>query len=183
MSYGTLWLPILVSTIVVWLASAVLHMVLKHHNADYKPLANEDAVGEALRKSDAAPGVYFIPHVPDYGQMKDPAVQEKFVKGPVALVTVMRSGPPTMGRNLMLWLGFCALVSFVAAYLARHSLGAAADGMSVMRVTGTIAFVAYGMSAIVDSIWRAIPWSNTLRTMFDGAIYAVLTGLTFWLLR
>jgi hypothetical protein len=182
MPFGSLWLPVVVSAVVVWLASAVLHMALKYHNADYKPLPNEGVVGDALRKGNPAPGLYVMPHVPDQSQMKDPAVVERFVRGPVALVAVMRSGAPKMAKSLGLWLGFCLLVSFVAAYVARHALTGPWDGMLVMRVTGTVAFAAYGLGAITDSIWRAIPWSNTFRTMLDGAIYALLTGITFRLL-
>ena len=39
------------------------------------------------------------------GGLKDPAFLDKFAKGPVAMLTVMRSGPPTMGRQLAQW--FC----------------------------------------------------------------------------
>ena len=179
MPFGSLWLPVVVSAVAVWLLSAVLHMALKYHRADYRPLPDEEAVGAALRKDAPPPGLYMIPHCVD-SAMKDPAVQEKFKRGPVALIAVMRSGPPTMGKALGQWLLFCLLVSFVTAYVARHTLTPAAAGLLVMRVTGTIAFVGYGFGAFQDSIWHGIPWPNAVRVLIDAALYSLATGAIFW---
>ena len=86
-------------------------------------------------------------------------------------------------RGLLgLWFGFCLLLSFAVGYVARHTLTTAADGLTVMRVTGAIAFIGYGMSSIIDSIWHGVPWSNTGRALIDAAIYAVVTGLAFRIL-
>lgn len=180
MPFGSLWLPVVVSAVAVWLVSALLHMALKYHRADYKQLADEEAVGAALRKAAPAPGLYAIPYCLDAAAMKDPAVQERYRKGPVGLVALMKSGPPAMGRHLGLWLLFCLLVSFVAGYLARHTLTAASPELLAMRLTGTVAFVGYGFGAIQSSIWQGIPWSNTVRSLIDAAIYALVTGAVFW---
>jgi hypothetical protein len=180
MAFGSLWLPVVVSAVAVWLLSALLHMALKYHNADYKPLPDEEGVGAALRRDAPPPGLYMIPHCADGAAMKDPAVQEKFKRGPVALIAVMRSGAPSMGKALVQWLLFCLLVSFVAAYVARHTLTPADAGLLVLRVTGTIAFVGYGFGAFQDSIWHGIPWSNALRVLIDAALYSLLTGAIFW---
>lgn len=182
MPFGSLWLPVLVSAAAVWLASSVLHMVLKYHRADYKGLSNEDAVAEAMRKGSPSPGYYVLPYCPDPSKFKDPAVLEKFSKGPVAYVSVVPNGMPNMGKHLGLWLGFCLLVSFVSAYIARHTLSPSSEGLLVMRITGTVAFAAYGFGNVVDSIWKGQPWGNTFRALFDSIVYAVLTGLAFRLL-
>ena len=182
MPFGSLWLPVIVSAVVVFVASSILHMALKYHKADYKPLSNEDAVRDALAKGNLAPGIYFTPYCPDMKQMKEPAIMEKFKKGPVALVTVLPKGAPDMPKHLALWFAFSVLVSFVAAYVARHTLQPGADGMLVMRITGTVAFAGYALSQLSDSIWKGQPWSNTLRHVVDGLIYALLTGLTFRLM-
>jgi hypothetical protein len=182
MPFGTLWLPVIVSAVVVWISSAVLHMVAKYHNADYKGLPNEDAVGEVMRKASLAPGVYAIPYCPDPRRMKEPAVVDRYDKGPVALISVLRNGVPAMGKLLSLWFGYCLLVSFVTAYVARHTLSYGTEGLTVMRVTGTVSLTAYGISHLSDSIWKGEPWSNSLRALLDAAIYGVLTGLTFRLL-
>ena len=182
MPFGSLWLPVIVSAIVVFVASSILHMALKYHKADVKPLPNEDAVREALAKGNPAPGVYFTPHCADMKQMKDPAVVAKFEKGPVAMLTVYPKGAPMLPKHLALWFGFSVLVSFFAACVARHTLHPGDAGMLVMRITGTVAFAAYGLSHVSDSIWKGQPWANTARAVVDGALYALLTGLTFRLL-
>jgi hypothetical protein len=157
-------------------------MVLRYHRADYKGLPDEDSVAAALRKDKPAPGVYFIPHCLDMSQLKDPAVRKKFEDGPVAILTLRRNGQPAMGTNLVQWFLLCFLVSFVTAYVARHTLSAGAAGLEVMRITGTVAFVAYGFGYLQDSIWKSIPWSNSLRGLLDAALYGLTTGLVFRLL-
>jgi hypothetical protein len=114
--------------------------------------------------------------------MQDPAHKAKFEKGPVGVVTIIPNGLPAMPKYLAQWFVFSVLVSFVAAYVARHTLHPGDDGMLVMRITGTVAFAAYGFTNVLDSIWKGQPWANTLRAVVDGGIYALLTGLTFCLL-
>ena len=181
MPFGSLWLPVVVAAVAVWIVSAILHMVLKYHTADYKKLPNEKAVAGALRKESLAPGLYFFPYAMG-SAMKDPAVIKRFEEGPVAFLTVLKNGRPAFGKSLIQWLLLCFLVSFVAAYVARHTLTPTTDGLAVMRVTGTVAFLGYAFGYFQDSIWKGIPWSNSLRGMADGVVYALVTGLVFrWL--
>lgn len=182
MPFGSLWLPVVVATVVVWVASAILHMVLKYHRADYKKLAQEDAIAAAIRKEGPSPGLYFLPYCADHSQMKDPAMAKKFQEGPVASLTVMPSGLPAMGKYLVQWLVFCFLVSFLVAYVARHTLDFGTDSLKVMQITAAVAFAAYGFGYLQDSIWKAIPWGNSVRSLIDALIYALLTGLVFRLL-
>lgn len=179
MPFGSLWLPVLVSAVAVWLVSAILHMVLKYHRADYKELSDEASIAAAVRQAGPAPGLYVMPYVMEPARMKDPAVIKRYEEGPVALLTVLRNGPPAMGKHLLQWFLFCFLVSFVTGYVARHTLSPDTDLLEVLRVTGTVAFVAYGFGAFQDSIWRGIPWSNSLRALIDAAIYGLVTGLVF----
>ena len=182
MPLGSLWIPVIVSTIAVFLGSSIIHMALKYHKADYKSLPQEEAVREALRKADAAPGIYFTPYCADMKEMKNPEVMEKYAKGPVALLTVYPKGPVNLPKHLGLWLGFSVVVSFIAAFLASRTLQPDADGLQVMRTTGILAFTAYGFSHVSDSIWKGQPWANTARALLDALIYSLLTGLTFRLL-
>jgi hypothetical protein len=181
MPFGSLWLPVVVSAVAVWLASSIVHMVLKYHKADYKKLGDEAAkAAEGLRGT--APGVYPIPYCSDPSQMKDPAMQKRYQDGPVAMITVVPSGPPNMGKYLGLWFAMCFLVSFVAGYVARHTLSLSTSGLEVMRITGTLAFVGYGFGYFQGSIWQGQPWSNAVRGLIDAGIYALVTGLVFRLL-
>lgn len=182
MPFGSLWIPVVVSTVAVFIVSSIIHMLLRYHKLDYKQLPNEDAVAEVFRKSSVAPGCYFIPHCVDAKQMKDPATVKKFTDGPVGLFTLMRTGPPNLGKHLIQWALLSFFISFTAAYVARHALTYGAAGLTVTRITGTVAFAAYGLGSIQESIWKGVPWSNTLRSLVDAIVYAVVTGLIFCLL-
>jgi hypothetical protein len=182
MPFGSLALPGVVSAVAVWLLSAVVHMALRYHRADYKQLSNEEGVAQAVRQGSPSPGVYFIPYCIDPAQMKDPAMRKKFEDGPVAMLTVLKNGPPALGKHLVQWFLFCVLVSFVTAYVARHTLATGAAGREILRLTATMAFVGYGFGSFQDSIWKAIPWSNSLRGLLDAVLYALATGFVFlWL--
>lgn len=179
MPFGSLWLPVVVSAVAVWLVSAILHMALKYHRADYKQLSDEESVVQGIRKAGPGPGLYVMPYCTDMPQMKDPAVRKRYDEGPVAILTVMRNGPPAMGKYLGLWFLLCFLVSFVTGYVARHTLSPGTDLLEVLRITGTVAFVGYGFGYFQDSIWKGIPWANSLRGILDAAIYGLVTGLVF----
>lgn len=179
MPFGSLWLPVVVSAVAVWFVSAILHMVLKYHRADYKKLPNEEPVAQAIRQTGVGPGLYVFPHVEDPSRMKDPAVRKRYEDGPVGTLTLIANGPPAMGKYLALWLVYCFIVSFVTAYVARNTLSYGTDGMTILRITAAVAFAGYVLGYIQDSIWKGIPWSNSIRGMIDGLIYAVVTGLIF----
>lgn len=182
MPIGSLWLPGVVSAVAVFFLSALLHMVLRYHKADFKQLSNEDAVAEAVRKAGPSPGIYFIPYCSEPSQMKDPAMIKKFTEGPVVGLTVRPSGPPSFGKNLAQWFLLCLFTSFVTAYVARHTLSFGSPGLEVLRITGVVAFAAYGFGYLQDSIWKGIPWPNSLRGLLDALLYALATGFIFrWL--
>lgn len=178
MPFGSLWIPVIASAVAVFFASSLLHMVLKYHQADHRRLPLEETVAEALGRANPEPGVYMTPHC-THQQMKDPAVAARFAKGPVAIITTLPKGMPNLGKHLGLWFGLCFLTSFTAAYIARHTLVPGASGLLVMQITGAVAFGAYNYGQISDTIWKGQPWSNTLRHLLDGAIYAVITGAIF----
>ncbi len=51
-----LWLAILLSGVLVFVASSVLHMLLPLHKADYKKVSNEASLLDAMRAQDLARG-------------------------------------------------------------------------------------------------------------------------------
>ncbi|MCI0410589.1 MAG: hypothetical protein L0191_18850, partial [Acidobacteria bacterium] len=61
MPFGSLWIPVIVSAVVVFIGSSIIHMALKYHKADIKGLPGEDSIREALGKADPPPGVYMTP--------------------------------------------------------------------------------------------------------------------------
>jgi hypothetical protein len=177
-----LWLPILLSAVIVFVASSLLHMVIPFHKRDYRRLPEEDRVLDALRAAGVTPGrVYHFPFVTQK-EMKSPEAIARFERGPVGLLTIIRSGRPAMGKYLGLWFLYCIIVGIFVGYLTGRTLGPGTHYLQVYRVAGTIAFVAYGVSQIQDSIWKGQTWGVTFKHIIDGLIYAGLTGGTFgWL--
>lgn len=178
----SLWLPILLSAVIVFLTSSVIHMLLTYHRNDYGQVPSEDKVMEALGKFDIPPGEYMMPFAGSPKRMKEQDFQDKLSKGPVALLTVMESGPPSMGRNLALWFLFCVAVSIMAAYVAGRALGPGHRYLEVFRFVGTTAFIGYAVALWQNSIWYKRAWSTTLKSTFDGLVYAFVTAGAFgWL--
>ncbi|HEX4956047.1 MAG TPA: hypothetical protein VF017_21880 [Thermoanaerobaculia bacterium] len=177
-----LWMPIVVAAVLVFLVSSIIHMALTYHRADYKRIPDEEGTLEGLRKANLSPGLYFFPYCTSPKDMGAPEMQERYKRGPVGMYIAMPSGPPTMTKSLVLWFVYCLIVGVFTAYLAGLVLGPGTDYLRVFRITGTAAFMAYGVGAFVDSIWKGYPWGNTCRAMIDGLIFALITAGTFgWL--
>jgi hypothetical protein len=181
-SLGALWLPILLSAILVFVASAIAHMVLTYHRSDYARLPKEDQVLDGLRAASIPPGAYAFPYADTMKEMGSPEMRAKQTRGPVGLLTVRPSGPPAMGKSLLLWFVYCLVVGVFAAYLAGRTLGPGADYLTVFRITGTVAFLGYAGGEVVDTIWKAQSTANTVKGVIDGLVYALLTAGAFgWL--
>jgi len=178
----SLWLPILLSAVFVFVVSSIMHMFLRYHESDFKKVPSEDEVQESLRKFDIPPGDYMLPRGEGMKSMKDPAFIEKMTKGPVAIMTVVKNGPPSMGKSLFLWFLYSVLVSITAAYIASRALDPGAHYLQVFRFAGATAFYGYSLALLQNSIWYSRKWSSTIKSMFDGFIYALVTAGTFgWL--
>jgi hypothetical protein len=157
-------------------------MVLTYHKSDYTKIPGEESVQEAMRNAGVGRGVYFVPHCADMKDLGKPEVKEKFEKGPVALVTVLPSGMPSMGKSLVLWFVFCLVIGVFVAYLTGRTLPPGADYLSVFRVAGTAAFLGYSGANATESIWKSQPWPITAKHIFDGLVYSLLTAGVFgWL--
>lgn len=177
-----LWLPIVLSAVIVFVASSIVHMVLGYHKSDYKRLPSEEGALDGLRKEALSPGVYVFPYCASPKEMGAPEMVEKYRKGPVGMLTVLPSAPPAMGQHLAMWFIFSLIVGVFVAYLAGRTLSAGAHYLAVFRVAGTTAFLAYGLGHMVDSIWDGRPWSATMKYIFDGLVYGLLTAGVFgWL--
>ncbi len=178
---AALWLPIVLSAVIVFVASSIMHMVLPYHKGDYRKIPDEDKVLPALRAAGLKRGLYIFPFA-DHNTMKSPEVMEKYKQGPVGMMTIFPSGPPVMPKFLGLWFGYCLIVGFFVAYLAAHTVAPGAYYLRVFRVVGTAAFLAYGLGHISDGIWKGQTWSFVIKEVIDGLVYALLTAGTFgWL--
>ena len=178
----SLWLPILLSAVAVFIVSSIIHMLLAYHQSDYRKLPAEDQVMDALRAFDLPPGDYIMPCGGSVKAMNDPEFIEKWTRGPVAMITVWKSGPPNMTTSLVQWFGFSVLVSVFAAYLTGRAVGPGAEYLEVFRFAGASAFGAYSLALLENSIWFKRNWIATFKHMFDGFVYALVTaGMFGWL--
>src|SRR5258708_8961643 len=179
----TLWLPILLSSVAVFLASSIIHMALQGwHKSDYAKLPEEDKVMDAVRPFGIPPGDYMVPNCAGSAEMKTPAFAEKLKKGPVMMVTVMPSGMMNMGKSLALWFLYLVVVNFFAAYISSHALSPGAAFRQVFRFAGATSFLGYTAALWQMSIWYRRSWTTTIKSTIDGLVYAAITAATFvWL--
>lgn len=181
-SIMSLWLPILLSAVFVFIASSIIHMVLGYHKNNVKKVPNEEGVMDALRQFNIPPGDYMMPRCENTKEMSSPEFTEKMKKGPVMVFTVMPSGPFSMTKNLVQWFIFCLIVGVFAAYIAGRAVGPGEEYLRVFQFAGCTAFIGYALALFHDSIWWERSWSTTFKFVFDGLIYGLLTGGTFgWL--
>jgi hypothetical protein len=178
----SLWLPILLSAVIVFVASSIIHMLLPVHAGDYKKLPSEDSVMEALRKFQIPAGDYLMPRAGSMKDMGSPAFIDKLTKGPVAMMTIMPSGKPSMLPQFVGWFAYCTVVGIFAAYIAGRALGPGAHYRAVFRFAGATAFIGYSLALWQQTIWYHKSVSTTLKQTFDGLVYALVTaGMFGWL--
>jgi hypothetical protein len=180
-SLTVLWLPILLSAVIVFVASSVMHMLLPYHRSDYQRLPDEDKILATLRAAGPKRGLYIFPYC-THQEMKSPALVEKYKQGPVGMMTIMPSGPPVMAKFLGMWFAYCLIIGFFVAYLTGHTVAPGAHYLAVFRVAGTAAFLAYGLGNLSNGIWKGQMWGVTIKEVIDGLVYGLLTAGTFgWL--
>ncbi|MGD1047124.1 MAG: hypothetical protein ABR899_00050 [Candidatus Krumholzibacteriaceae bacterium] len=179
---GVLWLPILLSAVVIFAASAAIHMVLPWHKNDYRKTPKEDEVLNALRPLAIPPGDYMIPRASNTQEMRSPEFIEKMKKGPVLILTLKANASTSMAKSLVLWFIYSVIVSVFAAYLAGHALPPGSGFRGVVRFTGAVAFIGYSAAIWPMWIWYGRSLSTTVKETVDGLVYALLTAAVFgWL--
>lgn len=181
-SLAALWLPILLSAVIVFVASSIIHMALPWHRSDYKRLANEDAFMDSVRSLGVPPGDYIVPLAGSMQAMKSPEFQEKMNKGPIMVMTVSPPGPPSMGRSLVLWFLYSIVIAIFAGYIASRALPPGAHYLKVFRFVGATAFLGYALGLWQFWIWYRRSLLTTIKGTIDGLLYGLLMAGTFgWL--
>ena len=172
-----LWLPILLSAVIVFVASSIIWMATPIHKNDYlSPGEHEGPLLEAVRTAGLRPGVYFLPWCAD---MKDPAAVARMKAGPWALLNVLGAAP-NMGKNLSMWMLHLLMVGIVVAYVVSNAgLARGTSYFLVFRMAATVALLAHAGYALPMSIWHGQPWRQIPGRLFDGVVYALLTGGCF----
>jgi len=178
----SLWLPIVLSAVAVFLVSSLIHMLLPYHNSDFKRLPDEEKVLERLSGIDLPPGEYVFPWSDNGKEMNKPEFKAKLERGPAGFLNVFPKGCWSMGPSLALWFAYGLVVSLFAAYVAGRALGPGAPYLEVFRFAGATAFCGYSLALLQNSIWYKRAWCATAKSVFDGLLYALATAGVFgWL--
>src|SRR5690606_4100394 len=122
---SSLWLPILLSAVAVFIASALIWAVVQWHNADWQKLPDEEAARRALQG--VPPGDYILPHAASNKERQSPEWQQKFKEGPAAMVTGLPHGSMAMGKQFLPWIGYTLILSLLVGYVAGGSLPAGTE--------------------------------------------------------
>jgi hypothetical protein len=179
---SSLWMPIVVSAVIVHFASFLAWMVLPHHRSDFRRLPDEDATLDALKKQGVTSGQYSFPHCANPKEMKTPEFQRKMKELPSGMLTIFPRGGANMGKSIALHLVHCLVIGVFVAYITNHTVAAGSDYLAVFRVAGTVAFLAWAGGLPVQANWFGRPWSSVIKDVIDGLAYALLTAGVFgWL--
>jgi hypothetical protein len=180
---SSLWLPILLAALAVFVASSVIHMVLSFwHGSDFKKIPNEDAVLDAIRPFGLQSGEYIAPRPGGMEDLKSAAYRDKAARGPNLMMNVLPNGDFSMGRKLAAWFFYCVVVGVFSGYVGGATLAPQASYLAVFRVTGTVAFCSYSLALWHASIWYNRSVRTVLKSNIDGLVYALLTAGVFgWL--
>lgn len=178
-SLMSLWTPIVLSAVAVFLLSFLTHMVLTYHRTDYRKVPSEDDLMDAMRRFNVPPGDYMIPRPQSIQDLQTKEFQEKLQRGPVFFGTFMPTGQRGMGAQLVQWFLYCVVVSFFCAYVASRTLPIGIEYLDVSQIVSTTAFLSYTMARWADVVWYRRSVSTTLKYTFDGLLYGLTTGGIF----
>lgn len=181
---GSLWLPVLLSAVAVFVVSSVIHMFSPWHKGDFGTLRDEEGVMAALRPFNLRPDDYMAPRAGGMAEMQSEEFKAKRLRGPAFVMTVF---PPTadfsMTPNLVKWFIYLIAVSAAAACVAASAVRAGAPSHTVFHYTALVSFLTYAGGLFPASIWYQKRWSTTLKSVVDSLIFGVVTGgifLCFW---
>src|SRR5438128_12298996 len=149
-----LWLPILLSAIIVFVASSIMHMLLPYLRSDYQRLPDADTLLVALRSAGLKRGLYIFPFC-THKEMKSPVVIEKYKQGPVGMMTVLPGGPPVMPKFLGMWFVYCLTIGFFVAYLTARTVAPGAHYPPALRDARTAPFRPCRLPRLRHGSWHA----------------------------
>jgi len=177
--FQSLWAPVLVSAVLVFIASSLSQAVLPFHRNDFRKLPAEAEVMETFRRTGVERGDYLFPRPANRKDLASAEFREKYEKGPIGIVTVLPKGGNPMARTMLLWFAYCVAVSAFAGFLASRSLPAGAPKRAVFILVAVAAFGGHVLGLWPAAIWFGKSWSTTLTSSIDGVVFGILTGAAF----
>jgi hypothetical protein len=181
-SLSQLLLPALLSAVLVFVVSSIVHMLTPWHAGDFQKVPNEDAVLAALRPFNLIPGDYVAPRPAGMKDMGTPQFQEKLRRGPNVILNVGPNVQSGIGRQLAVWFVYSIVIALFSGYITSRAVGIGADRSVVFRFVAAITFAAFSFGLWQESIWYRRSWIVTLKTTIDGVLYGCVTAAAFaWL--
>jgi len=177
----SLWLPILVSSVVVFFAGFIAWTVLPHHKADWSKLPDEDAFNSALKSLGLQPGPYMFPYAANNAECKSEEFKKRWAEGPCGTLNLW-PGEPNMGLSMFCSFVFYLVVGVFVGYIGTLALKPGASFLEVFQLTGTAAVLAYSFGGIPNAIWFRKKFGAAVNDVIDGIAYGLLTAVIFGLM-
>lgn len=178
-SLAELWLPILVSSVFVFIASALAWMALPHHKKDISHLPKESPIPGQTK--DLRAGTYMWPSCGEKAEMQSEEFKRRFNEGPWGVMTVWPA-KPNFARNLGLVFAVYLVVGIFVAYVTGRGRGPGAEFGDVFQVAGAAAIAVYCFGWMPNAIFFGKPARAWATDFADGLVYGLITGATFaWL--
>ena len=141
-------------------------------------MPNGERVQEVLKG--VPPGQYIYPGIMKPEERKDKEAQKRYEAG-MGFV-IVREPRIEMGKQMGFSVLHYLVISTLVAYLAASTLPAGTPYLAVFRVVATAAILAYAGAIAANAIWWGNSWSSTIKNIFDGVVYGLLTaGVFAWL--
>jgi hypothetical protein len=155
---ATMIVPILIATVLSFLLSSLIWMVLPHHKKDWSSSIE-------VNLANTPEGQYTIP--------KDHMTSDWY-----GFVFVKRT-KHNMGKALGSWFLNQLIISAVIGYLVYHSVEQGSPYLEVFRIAGTAALLAYGGLALEKAIWWGWRWNVAFKNLFDAGLYSLIVAGSF----
>ncbi len=177
----SLWLPIVVSGVAVFVASFLAWMVLPHHRSDWSRLPDEIGFTESIRSQSIPADQYMFPHAASSDDWKSEEFKQRWKEGPTGTLTIM-GGTANMGLNMLWTFLFYLVTAFFVAYIASIAFTRGAGFLDVFQITGATAILGHCFGGIPNAIWFHRKLRAVINDTLDGIVYGIITGLIFaWL--
>lgn len=174
----SLWLPILVSTIAMFFFSYLSWEVLGLHDKDWRKMDDEDKLMDCIRDMNIAEGNYQLPGGDSAKEMHTPEYQEKYKKGPRAVMSVLPQ--MNIGKSLAMTALFFLACNITFAYLANFALkpgtDPGADFLTVFRFVATITLMTCCASSLLNSVWFR---TRVVGHLIEAFCYCLIAGGIF----
>lgn len=173
----------LVGAILVFGWQAVAHMAMHHHDAGYKPSANDEAVLNALSANMKDEGQYYVPAINMNATAEEQQKLMESRKGkPWAIIAYHPSFDEDMGSSILR--SFVTALLCVAIFIALMGRYPG-NFLSVFLKGLGIGFFSFMFIWYNQNIWMQTPWSVISGELIDNLVAWGLCGLWlgWWLNR